>query len=394
MSRNYYEFFNPVKIVSGNEALEHMPYEMASLGVRKPLIITDGGVLQAGLVEPVKQALLVGEVPLAGIYSDVPPDSSTSVVSAITQLYRENGADGIIAIGGGSVIDTSKAVNILVSEGGNDLLAYSGVGALTKRLKPLFILPTTAGTGSEVTKVAVIRDDASGRKVPYGSSFLMPDVAVLDPRMTLTLPPHITAATAMDALTHAVEAFIGTAKNPLSDAYAVAAINGIRENLLRVLAMPESKDVRLKLAESATMAGIAFSNSMVGLVHAIGHSIGAITHLPHGVCMSLMLPYVLEYNLPKCEAVIGELLLPLAGADFYSRTPAGQRPVEAIMYIRAMRDELFEKTGLPRTLSESGKVQESQLEDIARMSIDDGAQLYNRVDASYEQVLALLRAAW
>ena len=394
MSRSYYEFFNPVKIVSGNEALEHIPYELASLGVKRPLIITDAGVLNAGLIEPVKRALVVGEVTMAGIYSDVPPDSSTSVVSAITQFYRENGADGIIAIGGGSVIDTSKAVNILVSEGGNDLLAYSGVGALTKRLKPLFILPTTAGTGSEVTKVAVIRDDASGRKVPYGSPFLMPDVAVLDPRMTLTLPPHITAATAMDAMTHAIEAFIGTAKNPLSDAYAVAAIKGIRENLIRVLTEPKSKDIRLKLAESATMAGIAFSNSMVGLVHAIGHSLGAITHLPHGVCMSLMLPYVLEYNLPQCEKAIGELLLPLAGADFYSKIPEERRAAETIIYIRAIRDELFEKTGLPRTLSESGKVQESQLEDIARMSVDDGALLYNRVDASYEQVLGLLKSAW
>lgn len=394
MSRSYYEFFNPVKIVSGNEALEHIPYELASLGVQKPLIITDGGVLNAGLIEPVKRALVVDGVPMAGVYSDVPPDSSTRIVSDITRFYRENGADGIIAIGGGSVIDTSKAVNILVSEGGDDLLAYSGSGALTKRLKPLFILPTTAGTGSEVTKVAVIRDDVSGRKVPFASSFLMPDVAVLDPRMTLTLPPHITAATAMDAMTHAIEAFLGTAKNPISDAYAVAAIKGIRENLLRVLATPDSKDLRLKLAESATMAGIAFSNSMVGLVHAIGHSLGAITHLPHGVCMSLMLPYVLEYNLPRCEQAIGELLLPLAGADFYSKIPEQRRAAETIIYIRAMRDELFEQTGLPRTLSESGKVHEPQLEDIARMSIDDGALLYNRVDASYEQVLGLLKSAW
>ncbi|USE36363.1 iron-containing alcohol dehydrogenase [Endozoicomonas sp. SCSIO W0465] len=394
MSRSYYEFFNPVKIVSGNEALEHMPYELANLGVKKPLIITDAGVLDAGLMEPVKRALVVGEVPVAGIYSDVPPDSSTRVVSAITQFYREGGADGIIAVGGGSVIDTSKAVNILVSEGGDDLLAFSGAGALTKRLKPLFILPTTAGTGSEVTKIAVIRDDVSGRKVPYSSSFLMPDVAVLDPRMTLTLPPHITAATAMDAMTHAIEAFMGTAKNPLSDAYAVAAIKGIRENLLRVLAMPDRQDLRLKLAESATMAGIAFSNSMVGLVHAIGHSLGAITQLPHGVCMSLMLPYVLEYNLPGCKQAIGELLLPLAGADFYSKIPEQRRAAETIIYIRAMRDELFEQTELPRTLSESGKVLESQLEDIARMSVDDGALLYNRVDASYEQVLGLLKSAW
>ena len=394
MSRSYFEFFNPVKIVSGHEALEHMPYELAGLGVKKPLIITDNGVVQAGLTAPVKQAMEVGGVELAGIYSDVPPDSSTHTVTAITQHYRKNGADGIIAIGGGSVIDTAKAVNILVSKGGDNLLAYCGAGSLTKPLKPLFILPTTAGTGSEVTKVAIIRDGDSGRKVPFASDFLMPNVAVLDPRMTLTLPPYITAATAMDAMTHAIEAFIGTAKNPVSDAYAIAAIKGIRNNLSAVLTEPQNPGLRLTLAESATLAGIAFSNSMVGLVHAIGHSLGAIAHLPHGVCMSLMLPYVLKYNLKKCEKEIGELLLPLAGADIYSNTIENQRAMTAIRYIKTMRDELYETTGLPRTLSESGKVLSSQLTDIAKMSIDDGALLYNRVDANYEQVLELLQAAW
>ncbi|WP_299732192.1 iron-containing alcohol dehydrogenase [uncultured Endozoicomonas sp.] len=394
MSRSFYEFMNPVKIVSGTEALEHIPFELASLGVKRPLIITDAGVVKVGLVEPVTRALMVSDFPVAGVYSDVPPDSSTTVVTSIARTYRESGADGIIAIGGGSVIDTSKAVNILVSEGGDDLLAYSGAGALTKRLKPLFILPTTAGTGSEVTRVAVIRDDETGRKTPYASAFLMPDVAVLDPRMTLTLPPHITAATAMDALTHSVESFLGTAKNPISDAYAVSAIKMIRGNLPLVLAEPNNSNARLKLAEAACMAGVAFSNSMVGLVHAIGHSIGAITHLPHGVCMSIMLPYVLEYNLAECNDEIAELLLPLAGAEVYSQTAAGQRASKAIEVIRALRDELFDKTGLPRTLSESGKVEQTQLEDIARMSIDDGALLYNRVDASYEQVLELLKSAW
>ncbi len=394
MSRSYFEFFNPVKIVSGHEALEHMPYELASFGVTRPLIITDTGVVQAGLIESVKQVMTVGGVALADIYSEVPPDSSTQIVATITERYRKTDADGIIAIGGGSVIDTAKAVNILASEGGDDLLKYCGAGSLTKPLKPLFILPTTAGTGSEVTKVAVIRDDESRRKVPFASAFLMPDVAVLDPRMTLTLPPHITAATAMDAMTHAIEAYIGTAKNPISDAYAVAAIKGIRSNLSAVIAEPQNPNLRLKLAESAALAGIAFSNSMVGLVHAIGHSLGAVTHLPHGVCMSLMLPYVLKYNLKKCEKEIGELLLPLAGADTYSNTVENQRAVAAIRCIKEIRDEIYETTGIPRTLSESGKVLSSQLADVARMSIDDGALLYNRVDASYEQVLELLQTAW
>lgn len=394
MNQGYTEFFSPVKIIAGLKALEHIPYELTNVGASRPLIITDTGVIHAGLIEPVKQTLLISDISVSAIYSDVPPDSSTILVNRIATIYRETNADAIIAIGGGSVIDTSKAVNILVSEGGDDLLIYSGLGALTKRLNPLFILPTTAGTGSEVTRFAVIKNGINGRKVAFGSAFLLPDVAVLDPRMTLTLPPYITAATAMDALTHAVEAYIGTAKNPLSDAYAVAAIKTICENLSIVLASPDNANARLKLAEAATMAGIAFSNSMVGLVHAIGHSIGAITHLPHGVCMSMMLPHVLEYNLSVSSDAIGELLLPLAGPDTYSSTPTNQRANAAITAIHSLRDELHDKTGLPRTLSETDKIDKSQFSDIANMSIDDGSILYNRIDADYEQVLAILIKAW
>src|SRR5690606_13681211 len=139
---------------------------------------------------------------------------------ACANAYRANSCDAIIAVGGGSVIDTSKAANILVSEGGDDLHKYAGAGALKRPLKPFFVLPTTAGTGSEVTIAAVIADPDRGVKVAFTSPFLLPHAAVIDPRMTLTLPPFLTAATAMDALTHATEAYISLAKNPLSDAYA------------------------------------------------------------------------------------------------------------------------------------------------------------------------------
>ncbi|MCV6603330.1 MAG: iron-containing alcohol dehydrogenase, partial [Cohaesibacter sp.] len=221
--------------------------------------------------------------------------------------------DAIVAIGGGSVIDSAKGVNILASEQSDDLSAFSGSGAIKRALKPFFVIPTTAGTGSEVTLVAVIKDNERGIKMSFASPFLLPNAAVLDPRMTLTLPPHITAATGMDALTHAVEAYICMAKNPLSDAFATAAIQKIVAHLVNVVNKPDDIEGRLALAEAATMAGIAFSNSMVGLVHSLGHSVGAECHLPHGLCMSIFLPWVLEYNLDKCADNIGELLLPLMG---------------------------------------------------------------------------------
>jgi alcohol dehydrogenase len=394
VDHSFFEFFCPVKIVAGAAALEHLPFELSSRGVLKPMIITDRGVRGAGLVELLQGALRSANVPCDVVYEDVPPDSATGVVTAIAHQYRRDQCDAILAIGGGSVIDTAKAVNILVSEGGDDLHAYSGTHVLKRRLKPLLVLPTTSGTGSEVTSVSVVKDSKTGMKLPFVSQYLLPDVAVLDPRLTTGLPPFFTAATAMDAMTHAVEAFTCTGKNPLSDAYASAAIRKIASNVVEVLADPSNLDRRLELALGATMAGIAFSNSMVGLVHALGHTVGAIAHVPHGVCMSIFLPYVLEYNVTARREIIGELLLPLAGSDVYARTRPEDRAAAAIARIRSLRDTLFEKARLPRTLSETGKVERKQLPEIARLALDDGALLMNPVDVDYQQALGLLERAY
>lgn len=394
MTKSYYEFFCPVKVVAGSAALEHIPYELGNLSASRPLIITDKGVRGAGLIDHVLNAFAESDMDVVDIFDDVPPDSSTKVVSQIAELYRSKNCDSIIAVGGGSVIDTSKGVNILVSENGHDLSEFSGVGVLKRPLKPFFVIPTTAGTGSEVTLVAVIADPDKGVKLPFTSYFLLPNAAILDPRMTLTLPPHITAMTAMDAMTHAIEAFCGMAKNPISDAYATLAIRKISENLVRVLDKPDDADARLELAQASTMAGIAFSNSMVGLVHSLGHSLGALCHLPHGLCMNLFLPYVLEYNLEERGEVIGELLLYLAGAEVYARTPAHERGTRAIAVIRQMRDELNRRCKLPRTLVETGKVTQDQLGKLADMALDDGSIIFNPVEVSREDALAVLNRAW
>ena len=394
MSESFFEFFCPVKIVAGSAALEHVPYELASIGATKPLIITDKGVRAAGLVDVVLGAMLNAAVEYPPVYDDVPPDSSTDVVTDIARVYRSRGCDSLIALGGGSVIDTAKAVNVLVSEGGDDLHAYSGTGVVKRRLRPLFVLPTTSGTGSEATSVAVIRDSKTGAKLPFMSPFLMPDAAVLDPRLTLGLPPFFTAATGMDAMTHAVEAYLCLAKNPLSDAYATAAIRKISEHLVPLLDDMKNPKRRLEVALGATMAGVAFSNSMVGLVHSLGHSVGALCHVPHGVCMSVFLPYVLEYNLETRREAIGELLLPLAGAEVYAKTPTGERAAAAIQHLRGMRDALHQKAGLPRTLSETGKVTRAQLTEIAQLAIDDGTLIMNPREVRYEDALAVLTRAF
>jgi len=379
MAKPYYEFFCPVKVIAGNAALEHIPFELATLGAKRPLIITDKGVRANGLLNPIEAAFSTTDAVIAYIFDDVPPDSSLEVVRLAAEAYRTNKCDAIIAVGGGSVIDTSKATNILVSEGGDDLLQYSGAHNLPKPLKPFFVIPTTSGTGSEVTMVAVVSDTQRNVKLAFTSAYLMPHAAILDPRMTLTLPPHLTAMTGMDALTHCVEAYTCLAANPLSDAYASAGIKKISENLFNVLENPNDSQGRLELAQASTMAGIA---------------LGAVAHLPHGLCMNLFLPYVLEYNKQVNGQKISELLLPLAGADIYAQTPANQRADRAIATILAMRDRLFSLTKLPRTLRETGKVTEAQLDEVAEKALNDGSIIFNPKEASLKDIREILQKAW
>ncbi|MPM56723.1 1,3-propanediol dehydrogenase [bioreactor metagenome] len=389
----YYEFFSPVKICSGHKALNNLPYELDQLGATRPLIITDPGVTKAGLVQQVIDTFADSDIKVAALYDQVPPDSSSKVVNEIVQLYNANQCDSLVAVGGGSVIDTTKGVNIVITEGSDDLMKFAGAEMLKKPTRPFIVIPTTSGTGSEVTCVAVISDPDRGIKMSFTSNTLYPRVAILDPRMTLTLPPHITAATGMDALTHAVEAYISLQKNPMSDSYSWKAIQIIRANLVNVVKNGSDKEGRLALANASTMAGIAFSNAMVGVVHNLGHATGGVCHVPHGVAMNIFLPVGLEYNLPKAAAEIGELLLPLGGPDEYAHTPVDKRAERVITLIRAMKDELYELCKLPRTLKEAGVAHE-KLPEIAAAALKDGASMYNVEDIEYKDALMLAEKAF
>ncbi|WP_372679389.1 iron-containing alcohol dehydrogenase [Desulfosarcina sp.] len=397
----YYEFFCPVKIVAGHHALEKIPQLLNEFGAQRPLIITDKGVVAAGLVDIVGEAISP-VVRIGAVADDVPPDSDLAVVVRLAAVYRERGCDAIVAVGGGSVMDTAKGVNILVSENSDDLMQFSGAGKLTRRLKPLVAIPTTAGTGSEVTLAAVIADHARNLKMLFTSYFLMPDMAVLDPRMTLTLPPAITAATAMDALTHAVEAFTCLAKNPLSDAHALLAIELIGKNLLKVINESENADGRLALAVAATLAGVAFSNAMVGMVHTLGHSVGAVCGVHHGTCMAILLPYGLEYNMHKNGDLTAQLLLPLSGARVYAQTPAHLRAEHTIAAIRHLNQRLHQETGgrHGRFFKEitgpdgSARVPADSIDAIADKALGDGTIFYNPEELDRDDLIMVMSHAW
>jgi alcohol dehydrogenase len=392
--KEYFEFNNPVKLLAGKHALDRLPYELSSAGLRKPLLIADKGVEAAGLLKILKSAFSDSEIQLQTVFLDVPPDSGTDTVTAAAELYRKNSCDCIIAAGGGSVLDTAKGVNILVSLGGNDLHKYAGAGLITGKLKPLFAVPTTAGTGSEVTLVAVIMDKEKGQKLLFVSSSLLPCAAVIDPRMTLTVPPLITAATGMDALSHAVEACTGLGKNPFSDAYAYQAVKLIKANLIKTVKNPSDIEGRSNLALGACAAGIAFSNSMVGLVHSLGHAAGAVCHIHHGMAMNIFLPAVLKYNKSKILKPLAELLLPLGGNALYAETPESEKADSAISLIEKLKEDLYKLTGLPRTLSETGKVSREVFPEIAKAALNDASIAYNIEEADYEDCLKLLEEAW
>lgn len=397
----YYEFCNRVKIISGHSSLDKIPSMLTELKSVKPIIITDKGVKGAGLIDPVIKAL--GSRYKAGaIYDNVPADSDVTAVKEVAQLYRKNKCDSIIAVGGGSVLDTAKGVNILVSEYSDNLMDFTGFGALKRKLKPLIAVPTTSGTGSEMTLVAVIADHSRNVKMLFPSLFLLPDAAVLDPRMTKTLPAFLTAPTAMDAMTHAVEGYTCLAKNPLSDTTAITAIRLISENILRAVKSPGDLKARLALANGSALAGMSFSNSMVGMVHALGHSVGAICHVPHGTCMSILLPYGLEYNLHKTGHLTAELLFPLAGEKIYNETPREERPRRTIEYIRSLNAELRKETKgghytcFKEIVDRNGGivVPKDILPEIARLSLNDGAIVYNPEELNYDDVLMVLEHAW
>jgi alcohol dehydrogenase len=390
---NHFEFAFPVKIIAGHTALDNLAAELRQAQVARPLLLTDAGVLQAGLVDIVLEALADSGITLGALFSDTPLESAVGAVNDLAGLYRAKGCDGLIALGGGSVIDTAKGVNILVSLGGDEVRAYRGAEHLAGPLRPFFVLPTTAGTGSEATGAAVIVDPERGLKLQFVSEHLMPRVAFLDTRLTLTLPPRLTAATGMDAMTHAIEAYLSLQQNPISDAFAWSAIQLLSEHLRAVVAHPADRAGRLALAVASLQAGVAFSNAMVGCVHALGHAAGALTHIPHSVAMNIFLPWGLEFNLGKRAAAIGELLLPLAGVEAVARTPAADRPQAAIAAVRALQADLYTACGLPRALQEAG-VPAARLEAIAALAINDGSAMLNPTELRLEDARRLVRAAY
>ena len=391
---SYFEFQNAVKLLCGELALERIPNELQHLNAKRPLVLSDAVLAKIGTMAQVTSAMAAEGVAPAATFTDIPVDSSLAVVNQIAAFYREQGCDSIVAIGGGSVIDTAKGVRLVLSQDTDDIFSISGLENVTNGKQiPFVVVPTTAGTGSECTGVAVIKNDENGVKMEFLSPFVEPDVAVIDPRMTEGLPPKATASTGMDALCHAVEACTCLQANPLSTAYGTAAIKLIAENLETATVNGKNREARFNMALASTMAGIAFSNSMVGAVHAIGHALGGVCHVPHAVAMTILLPHVMRYNLSHSAGEYAALLPWLVGMDAAMATPAEQRAEAAIEAIVSLGRKLNTACGLPLTLSEAG-VSKDAFAKVAEFAVNDGALIVNPRAATEAQVIEILNAAF
>lgn len=376
--KGYFEFYNPVKICAGADALGNLLYEAHTLGMQKPLLLTDETLTKLGVVKKFREITGLTD---CVVFDRVPADSSVHTVNEIAKLFREKGCVGIIALGGGSVLDTAKGVKLLLSQRKDDILGLMGCENLPRgEYVPYIAVPTTAGTGSECTPVAVIRHPERDVKLEYISPWMMPDVAVLDARMTRSLPPRVTAATGLDALCHAIEAHTCDMKNPMSDAYAMAALDILTKKLPEVVKNGAS-DARIDVAVAACMAGAAFGNSMVGAVHAIGHALGGVCHIAHGEAMAILLPYVMEHNRTQLGEIYDDLLAFFPGED---------DPVKAVRnFIR----EIGAASGLPLRLKDTGRFDRIKIEEIAEKALNDGAMIVNPAHLSKEDAARLLLAA-
>ncbi len=372
----YFEFYSPVKICSGENAICNIKHELDYFEANKPLILSDAGLEKVGTLKNVLKILSKNKVDTSRVFYNIPTDSSTLTINEIVKLYNSLNADSIIALGGGSVIDTAKGVKLVLSQDKDDILSLEGNEILPKgKTVPFIVIPTTCGTGSECTSVAVIKNHDTHVKMEYISSTLLPDVAVLDPEVISTLPPKLVATTSLDALTHAIEAYSCLQRNTVSSGFAISAIKLISENLFLALNNPKKDSYKLNLLNASTLAGIAFSNSMVGIVHAIGHALGAFK-VPHGNAMAILLPHCLQFNKDVLNDVYSEMLLTFKGPEVYVNTPENNRAQMFIDEVKNFVNLASQVSGFSLKLSEYG-ITESDLNNIANIAINDGASAIN-----------------
>jgi alcohol dehydrogenase class IV len=287
----------PSVMVIGGGSVREAAVQARALGIKNPLIVSDRVLQQLGTLVPLQEAMHTGGFDDTPVFTDTVPEPTSDAVDRLVVAILEGDHDGLIAIGGGSPIDTAKAAAVLATHGGA-MRTYKVPRLVTEKSMPVIAIPTTAGTGSEVTRFTVITDSATDEKMLCAGSAFLPRVALVDFELTLTMPKRITADTGLDALTHAIEAYVSRKAGPFTDALALAAMQAIHAHIRAVYAEPGNQVAREAMMLAATQAGMAFSNASVALVHGMSRPIGAMFHVPHGLSNAMLLPTVTAYSAP------------------------------------------------------------------------------------------------
>ncbi|WP_306140767.1 iron-containing alcohol dehydrogenase [Roseibium sp. MMSF_3412] len=370
------------RVQFGSGELATLKTELELAGISRPMIVTDKGVRQLGFLDRIEAVL--GGTP-AGIFDDTPGNPNEAAVRAATALFKDIGADGIIAIGGGSALDLAKAVAILAAHGGT-LKTYAviegGLEKITDKTWPTIAIPTTSGTGSEVGRGAiVILED--GRKVGLLSPHLIPKTAIVDPDLTMTLPPMLTAATGMDAISHCIETYLAPSFNPPADGIALEGLRRAWTNIQTATENPEDRDARANMAIAATMGAMAFQKGL-GCVHSLSHALGGLNpKLHHGTLNAVFMPAVLDFN--RTAPARG-------GEDKYARMaevmnlPAGSE-------VRTAISDMTAAIGLPVSLSELG-VERDLFDRIIAGALADHSHKTNPLEATAEDYRRMLEASF
>jgi alcohol dehydrogenase len=379
------QFLMSTKVVAGIGAVSEVAKEVKLLGGKKVLIITDPGLSKAGL-----PGIVAGHLQAAGIescvFDAVESDPSITTASKAAEAAKGFAADVLVAVGGGSAIDAAKSAGVLVTSGGY-LRDFGGVGKVSKPTLPLIAIPTTAGTGSEVTVFAVMTDTDKDEKFTISSPLIAPRAAILDPELTVKLPASITAFTGMDALTHAVEAYVSVNAQPASDALALYAIKLIMANLPVAVHRGDNLKARENMLQAALLAGVAFNCAFLGLSHALASPLGAHFHVPHGLANAVMLPYVMEFNRPAAVERFAVIATTLGlGA-------AGEPPNQLAEKTIAAVSQLVRDINIPVHLREVGAKQD-MLPQVASDALKSIQLKFNPRLTNEREILGLLMHAF
>lgn len=272
----------------------------ADLGMKRPLLVTDPGLIEAGWAKEISAFLRKAALDPV-VFSDVTPNPKDHEVMTGVAKYREAECDGLVALGGGSPMDCAKGIGAVVSNGGC-VLRYEGVDMIGRKLPPMICMPSTAGTAADISRFAIINDTEARRKIAIVSNRVMPDLSLIDPNITLTMSRELTAETGMDALVHAIEAYVSKSASPLTDLHATRALSILSESLVPAVENPRNLRLRERMMRASLHAGMAFSNASLGLVHAMAHALGGLADVTHGTSNAILLPHVIRFNFNSARA--------------------------------------------------------------------------------------------